>query len=87
MAKIKYYLPGFALILSGILIVIFPEILIALLASMVIMAGIGALLIGKRLSDSEQGFINRPREMFHEDFTEDYWTEKKPLFRYYRRWF
>ena len=83
MAGIKYYLPGASLILSGILIVIFPEILIALLASIVIMAGIGTLYIGRKLSESEQDYKN----MYRDDFVENNWTFKKPLFRYYRRWF
>ena len=87
MAKIKYYLPGTTLILSGILIVMFPEILIALFASMVIMTGIGALFVGKRLSESEQNFIYRSRDNFSDDYTESHWSEKKPLFRYYRGWF
>ena len=37
MEGIKYYLPGIILILSGLLIIVFPEVLIALLASLTIM--------------------------------------------------
>ncbi len=42
MEGIKYYLPGIILILSGLLIIIYPEILIALIASLTILGGIGA---------------------------------------------
>ena len=62
MEKFKYYLPGTVLILSGIIIILFPEILIALFASLVILAGIGTLFVGKRLSESEKDFIYRFRD-------------------------
>ena len=78
MAKIKYYLPGSLLILSGIFIVVFPEILIA---------GIAVLYIGKRLSESEQDSANILRNRSHDDYSDNYWMERKPVFRYYRRWF
>ena len=87
MAKIKYYLPGSLLILSGIFIVVFPEILIALFASIVIIAGIAVLYIGKRLSESEQDSANILRNRSHDDYSDNYWMERKPVFRYYRRWF
>ena len=87
MTGIKYYIPGATLILSGLLIVIFPEILIALFASIIIMAGIGALYIGKRLGESERGFKNTYRSGFNDDFVENYRTVNKPYFRHYRRWF
>ena len=87
MAGMKYYIPGTTLILSGLLIVVFPEILIALFASIVIMAGIGALYIGKKISESERDLKNTYRYGFNDDFAENYWTEKKPLLRHYRRWF
>ena len=50
MDTIRYYLPGIILILLAILIVAVPEILVAFVASIIIMAGIGALL----------GFFNTP---------------------------
>ena len=68
MKRIKYYIPGIILILSGILIVVVPEILIALFASIVIMAGIGALYFGMRLSESEQEFKNRFRDGFQDRY-------------------
>lgn len=85
MRRIRHYLPGSILILSGIFIVLFPEILVALFASIVIMAGIGLLYIGKRLSESEEVLKNRFG--FHDDNSETYWNAERPVFRYYRRWF
>jgi hypothetical protein len=54
----KYYLPGITLILAAILIVLVPEILIAFLAALMIMAGIGALYIGHRIRKTDAGFGN-----------------------------
>ena len=87
MKRLKYYIPGSTLILAGIIIVAFPEILIALFSSIVIMAGIGALYFGKRLSESEQDFENRYKKGFEDEYFQDDWSYKKPLFRHYRRWF
>ena len=87
MEKIKYYLPGIALILSGIIIVLFPEILIALFATLVIMAGIGALFVGKIMSESDNAFMHRFRDEQHEDYIENDWNVRKPFYRHYRRWF
>lgn len=53
MHKLAYYLPGSLLILLALLIVAVPEILIALVAASIIMAGIGSLYIGHMLRKSE----------------------------------
>ena len=53
MQGIRYYLPGIILILVAIMIVAVPEILVAFVASLIIMAGIGALYIGHKMRKSE----------------------------------
>ena len=86
MNKLNYYLPGTFLIMSGILIVVFPEILIALIASVIMMAGIASLYLGHKIKESnevyskknEDDWINYDRFQYRYD---------KPLFRSLGRWF
>jgi hypothetical protein len=65
MGSLKYYVPGIMLILMAIMIVAFPEILVALVAASIIMAGIGALCIGHMFRKTEIGFKHRNGESFH----------------------
>ena len=58
MGNLKYYLPGAILILIAFLILAVPEILVALVAALIIMAGIGALAIGHLIRKSEVEFRN-----------------------------
>ena len=53
MHKLKYYLPGSIVIAIGILIVAIPEILIAMVASFIMMAGILMLYWGHMIKKSE----------------------------------
>lgn len=87
MLKLKYYIPGITLILSGIIIILFPEILIALVASIVIMAGIGALFFGRWMSESEQAFNDTHRDNFYNDFAGGFSRFNRPLYRIHRKWF
>lgn len=65
MDSLKYYLPGLILIGAALLIIVFPQILVALVASLVMIAGIAALWMGKMartmrenaLHDDEQNFV------------------------------
>lgn len=71
MSGLKYYMPGLGLIGAALLIIVFPQILVALVASLVMMAGIGALWVGKMVKtmrengwrEGEHGGI----EMFFRD--------------------
>jgi hypothetical protein len=56
MRSITYYLPGFILINTAILIIVFPEVFIAFLAALMIMVGTGALYIGHVIGKSEIEF-------------------------------
>ena len=58
MGNLKYYLPGGILILTAMLIVAVPEILVAMVAALIIMAGVGALVIGHMIRKSETEFRN-----------------------------
>ena len=49
MADIKYYFPGITLIAIAVVIVAFPEVLIAMIAATIIFAGITALYIGHKM--------------------------------------
>ena len=46
MTAIKYYFPGITLIALAVIIVAFPEVLIAMIAATIIFAGAVALYIG-----------------------------------------
>ncbi len=71
MDSFKYYLPGMILIGAALLIIAFPQILVALVASLVMIAGIVALWVGKMaktmrdngLYDDERGIF---RMFFHD---------------------
>jgi hypothetical protein len=58
MRNLKYYIPGSMLILIAVVIVAVPEILVALVAGSIIMAGVGALYIGHIMRKSEIEFKN-----------------------------
>lgn len=87
MEGIKYYLPGIILILSGVLIIVFPEILIALIAALTIIGGIGALIAGKRMHDSVKDFNNINGHRFHDDSIKGLGSIEGPFFRFRQRWF
>ncbi|MDY6825454.1 MAG: hypothetical protein SWH68_16905 [Thermodesulfobacteriota bacterium] len=55
----KYYIPGILLIFASIVIIAFPQILVALIAALVFMAGITALGIGNMVKNYEQELRNR----------------------------
>ena len=71
MKNLKYYIPGTLLIIMALLIVAVPEILVAFVAGLFIMAGIGALLAGHRAKKyglKRRTFVYR---VFDDDFWED----------------
>jgi flagellar biosynthesis component FlhA len=58
MRNLRYYFPGSILILIAIMIVAVPEILVAFVAALIIMVGIGALYTGHMMRKSEIEFRN-----------------------------
>lgn len=68
MDTIRYYMPGVILILLAVLIVAVPQILIAFIASVFIMAGLGALYIGHKFRKAEQQLGRSDDWFFDEDF-------------------
>ena len=86
MDNIRYYIPGIILILIAVLIVAVPEILIAFVASVIIMAGIGALYIGHKI----RKFETESRGVEYRSTDEDFFGSRfsgRPLYRYWHRWF
>ena len=86
MNTFRYYVPGVILILIAILILAVPEILVAFIASMIILAGIGALYIGHRVrkseNESQQGDVwSSDDDFFGRRFV------RRPVFRDWNRWF
>ena len=86
MNTIRYYLPGTILILIAIMIVAVPEILVAFVASLIIMAGIGALIIGHKIRKSETKFRHTDEWFPDEDFFDRRFL-RRPVFRDWNKWF
>jgi hypothetical protein len=79
-------MPGIILILVALMIVAVPEILVAFVAAMVIMAGIGALFIGHKIRKSNTD--NRHSGAWFSD--EDFFGRRfvrRPISRDWHRWF
>ena len=85
MDTIRYYVPGIILILIAILIIAVPEILIAFIASIIILAGIGALHLGHKMRKSEIEMRNAGEWFSDEDFFGRRFL-RKPIFRNWPRW-
>jgi len=86
MDTIRYYLPGIMLILIAVMIVAVPEILMAFLASLIIMAGIGALYVGHKVRKSEIEFRHADGRFSDEDSFGRRFV-RRPAFRDWNRWF
>jgi hypothetical protein len=84
MGNLKYYLPGIFLILIALMIVAFPEILVALVATAIIMAGISALAVGHMIRRSEMGF-RRMEGQFFDDGADGRPFGHRPLFRWWHK--
>ena len=82
MRNIRYYLPGTTLILIAVLIVAVPEILVAFVAGLIIMAGIGALYVGHMVRKSRIEFEN-PDKWFFDNNSHGFRYARQPIFR---RW-
>ena len=84
MGNLKYYIPGILLILIAIMIVAFPEILVALVAAAIIMAGIGALVVGHVIRKSEMDLSNTDGQPF--DHRPYGWRfAQRPVFRWWHK--
>ncbi len=80
MRDLKYYLPGITLIAIAVIIVAFPEILIAMIAATIIFAGVIALYIGHKVRKGFDEFSYVNGSAF------DKFLIEQPIFRrwYYR---
>ena len=86
MNTLRYYLPGIILILIAIMVVALPEVIVAFVASIIIIAGIGALYIGHKIRKSEIEFRRSDEWSSNEDLFGRRFV-KRPLFRGWSRWF
>ena len=85
MESLKYYLPGGVLIFIAIMIAIFPEIIVAFISAMGIVAGITALTIGHAIRKSET-VMGWSDAWFHDNPFLGGRFVQRPVFRsWYRR--
>ena len=85
MDTIRYYLPGTILILIAIIILSVPEILVAFVASLIIIAGIGALYVGHRIRKSKIESRHNGEWFSDEDFFGRRFV-RRPVFKDWNRW-
>ena len=80
MKDIKYYFPGITLIAIAVIIVAFPEVLIAMIAATIIFVGAIALYIGHKMRKGFDEFSYMQGSAF------DKFLIDQPIFRrwYYR---
>jgi len=85
MATLRYYMPGIILIMTGLMILAFPEIFIAFIGTLILIGGIIALHIGHTLRGPRSELRDNSNNWF---FGEDYFGLRYmriPVFRDYRR--
>jgi uncharacterized membrane protein len=63
MKLIRFYLPGILLILTAVLIMAVPEILVAMVSALILIAGFFALAVGHGIRKSEME-LNKMDERF-----------------------
>ena len=80
MNTIRYYFPGIILILIAIMIVAVPEIIVAFVASIIIMAGIGAQYLGHKMRKSELEFRHTDGRFSDEDFFGIFYAVTQKIF-------
>ena len=80
MVNFRFYFPGITLILIAIAIIAVPEILVAFIATAIIMAGITLLYIGHMVRKSEIEMRDSD-EWFHGGGFFDGWFAKAPVYR------
>ena len=68
----SYYIPGVVLIGASLLIVAFPQILVALVAGLIFMAGVGALWMGNTMRQIDKNRMDG--------------SSGGPMGFFYRRW-
>ena len=54
MKSLRYYVPGGLVILAGLLILAFPEILVAIVAAFIMLIGFLGLYIGHRIRQADE---------------------------------
>ena len=78
MRGMRYYIPGCILILAAILIVAVPEILVAFIAALIFLGGVGLLYVGhlfKKMENESRHDVDYQNRHFR-----DWWTMKGRFF-------
>lgn len=86
MRNMKYYIPGSLLIFFAILIIAVPEILIAFIASILLMVGVVALYVGHLIKKSENEIRNFEERSTDSNFS-GWGFARSPIFRRWHRFF
>lgn len=73
MSGFRYYMPGLTLIGMALLIIAYPQILVALVAALVMMAGIGALWVGKAVKTMHDSGLRNGEHSTVQMFFKDRW--------------
>ena len=67
MNELKYYIPGAALILLAFIIPAVPEILIAVMAAMILFAGVVVCYVGHLIRKTEMSYRENAKVWFGND--------------------
>jgi multisubunit Na+/H+ antiporter MnhB subunit len=86
MNAIRYYIPGIVLILIAIMVVALPEIIVAFMAAVIIMAGIVALYIGHKIRKSKIRFQHEDNWFSNEDILGS-GSLRRHFYKDWQRWF
>ena len=88
MNRLNYYIPGAVIVLIGLLIVVFPQILVALVAALIISIGVGALFIGHQMRKTERAVqTGYDRSECDDDGFCRVWSRHYPVFHRWTRRF
>lgn len=69
MKTLRFYVPGVLLILVALIVVIVPQILVAFVAALLIMAGIGILHLGHIIRKSGHDSEHLDRRFWEDDLS------------------
>lgn len=86
MSRMTYYFPGAILIFLAILIVAFPEILVAIIAAAILLTGLGVLYAGHVMSKSKPEF-NQKDDCSGDDAFVRRDVGWRPIYKRWHRWF
>ena len=85
MRNLNYYIPGILMISFALLIIAVPEILVAFVAAVMVLLGIGLLTLGHNMRKAEIR-LKKPNASMFEDNIYGHRFVRSPIFaRWYRK--